>query len=102
MLRQSPSLAALFAIIISAGNVSGQVAAPPRVGSQPSLGNAAPVKALKTWVEGRKLIDSATPGKGSVARLPTGGDVTLIFDPSLPLGTAIVLSDDAMLIGREG
>jgi hypothetical protein len=72
-------------------------------GSTPAVTDlAVPVKALKTWVEGRKLIDSATPGKGSVARLPTGGDVTLIFDPTLPTGTAIVLSDDAMLIGREG
>ena len=72
-------------------------------GSTPAVSDlAAPVKTLKTWVEARKLIDTATPGKGSVARLPTGSDVTLIFDPTMPLGTAIVLSDEAMLIGREG
>jgi hypothetical protein len=63
---------------------------------------AGPVKTLKTWVEARKLIETAAPGEGSVAKLPTGGDVTLIFDPTLPLGTAIVLSDQAMLIGSEG
>lgn len=63
---------------------------------------AAPLKALKTWVEARKLIEAATPGKGSVAKLPAGNDVTLIFDPTLPVGAAIVISDQAMLIGHEG
>jgi hypothetical protein len=72
-------------------------------GSTPAVSDlVAAVKTLTTWVEARKLIETATPGKGSVARLPTGGDVTTIFDPTLPLGTAIVLSDDAVLIGREG
>jgi flagellar biosynthesis/type III secretory pathway chaperone len=63
---------------------------------------SAPMKTLKMWVEARKLIESSTPGKGPIAKLPTGGDVTLISDPTLPLGTAIVLSDKAMLIGHEG
>jgi len=72
-------------------------------GSTPAVSDlAAPVKTLKTWVEARTLIETATPGKGSVAKLPTGGDVTLIFDPTMPLGTAIVLSEQAMLIGHEG
>ncbi|MBI3468228.1 MAG: hypothetical protein HY000_34935 [Planctomycetes bacterium] len=72
-------------------------------GSTPAVSDlAAPVKTLKTWVEARNLIETATPGKGAVAKLPTGGDVTLIFDPTLPLGTALVLSDHAMLIGYEG
>jgi hypothetical protein len=62
----------------------------------------APVKTLKTWVEARKLIESASPGKGPVAKLPAGGDVTLIFDPGLPQGTAIVLGEQAMVIGNEG
>ncbi len=60
------------------------------------------VKTLKTWVEARKLIETAVPGKGPVAKLPASSDVTMIFDPTLPLGTAIVLSDQAMLVGREG
>ena len=60
------------------------------------------VKILKTWVEARKLIETATPGRGPVAKLPMGSDVTLIFDPTLPAGTAIVLNDQAMLIGRDG
>jgi len=63
---------------------------------------AAPVKTLKTWVEARMLIETATPGKGSIAKLPTGSDVTMIYDPTLPMGTAIVLSDKVILIGREG
>src|SRR5882757_9313945 len=41
MLRQFPSLAVGFALIVSAGNAWVQIAAPPRFGSQPSLGNAA-------------------------------------------------------------
>ena len=72
-------------------------------GSTPAVSDlATSVKTLKTWVEARQLIETATPGKGSVAKLPSGGDVTMIFDPTLALGTAIVLSDEAMLVGREG
>lgn len=59
------------------------------------------VKSLKTWVEARHLIEGAEPQKGAIAKLPVG-DVTLVFDPTLPVGTAIVLSNKAMLIGNEG
>jgi len=61
-----------------------------------------PIKTFKTWVEARTLIETATPAKGSVAKLPAGSDVKMIFDPALPIGTAIVLSDEAMLVGHEG
>ena len=72
-------------------------------GSTPAVSDlATPVKTLKTWVEARQLIETATPGKGPIAKLPIGDDVTLIFDPTLPQGTAIVLSNRAMLIGHEG
>lgn len=72
-------------------------------GATPAVSDlAAPIKTLKTWVEARKLIETATPGKGSVAKLPAGSDVTIIFDPSLPVGTALVLSDQALVVGREG
>jgi hypothetical protein len=72
-------------------------------GATPAVSDlAAPVRTLKTWAEARKLIENATPAKGPVAKLPTGGDVTLIFDPTMPRGMAIVLSDRAMLIGHEG
>ena len=72
-------------------------------GSTPAVSDLAiPVKTLKTWVEARKLIETASPGKGSIAKLPIGSDVTMIFDPTLPVGMAIVLSDQAMLVGREG
>src|SRR5689334_7778329 len=42
MLRQLPSLAVLFAVLVPAGRVWGQVGAPPRSGSEASLGNEAP------------------------------------------------------------
>jgi len=72
-------------------------------GSIPAVSDLAlPMKTLKTWVEARKLIDTATPAKGPVAKLPPGSNVTLISDPTLSTGTAIVLSDQAMLIGHEG
>lgn len=59
------------------------------------------IKSLKTWVEARTLIESAESQKGLQGKLPAG-DVTLVFDPTLAVGTAIVLSNDAMLIGYEG
>lgn len=62
---------------------------------------SAQMKMLKTWVEARHLVQSAESQKGAIAKLPTG-DVTLVFDPTLPLGTAIVLNNRAMLIGHEG
>lgn len=61
-----------------------------------------PVRTLRTWIDARQLIETATPAKGSVATLPTGNDVTLVFDPTMPRGMAIVLNDQAILIGREG
>jgi hypothetical protein len=62
---------------------------------------SASVKTLKSWVEARHLVESAESEKGSAAKLPTG-DITLLFDPTMPEGTAIVLSNKAMLIGNEG
>ena len=72
-------------------------------GATPTVAEVGPaVKTLKTWIEARQLIESASPGKGAVATLPTGNDVTLVFDPALTRGVAIVLSNQAMLIGHEG
>lgn len=66
------------------------------------IGDLSPLmKILKTSVEARQLIQTAESEKGSAAKLPPG-DITLCFDPSLPVGTAIVLSKQAMLIGNEG
>jgi len=59
------------------------------------------VDMLQTWAQARHLIDSAVVGKGSTAALPSG-KISLVYDPSLALGTAIVLSDKAMLIGNQG
>jgi hypothetical protein len=70
--------------------------------STPAISDLTPfMKTLKTWVEARHLLSAADPEKGAVARLP-GGTVTLLFDPTLPTGTAIVLNKDAVLIGNEG
>lgn len=72
-------------------------------GSTPAVSDlTAPMKTLKTWVEARKVVETATPGKGLVARLPSGEDVTVVFDPTLAVGTALVLSDEAILVGYEG
>jgi hypothetical protein len=72
-------------------------------GATPAVAELGPtVKNLKTWIEARQLIEAATPGKGPVAKLPNGNNVTLVFDPALARGVAIVLSDEAILIGHEG
>ncbi len=72
-------------------------------GATPAAADLAPaIKTLKTWVEARHLIESASPAKGAIAKLPLGNDVTLIFDPALPQGRAIVLGEQAILIGDEG
>jgi hypothetical protein len=83
-------------------NVADLEAALGKLSATPAVADmTASVKTLLTCVNARHLIDSAAPQKGSVAKLPTG-NVTMIFDPSLPRTTAIVLSDDALLIGNEG
>jgi hypothetical protein len=72
-------------------------------GSTPAVADlAASIKTLKTWIQARELINATTPSKGSIAKLPSGSDVTIISDPTLPVGTAFVLSDQALLIGRDG
>lgn len=70
--------------------------------STPGTADLTPsINLLKTWVEARKLVEAATPGTGSVAKLPTG-KISLVYDPGLKADTAIVLSDKAMLIGNQG
>jgi hypothetical protein len=59
------------------------------------------VDTFQTWAQARHLIDTAVVGKGSSATLPTGR-ISLVYDPSLAVGTAIVLSDKALLIGNQG
>jgi hypothetical protein len=70
--------------------------------SNPAVGDLSnAVKTIRTWADARFLIESVTPQKGPVAKIPTG-NIALILDPSLPIGTAIVLNNQAMLIGHEG
>jgi hypothetical protein len=61
----------------------------------------AAVARLNSWVEARRIVDAAIPGKGPVATLPKG-KVTIIRDPTLAQNTVIVLSPTALLIGNEG
>jgi hypothetical protein len=68
----------------------------------PGVADVAPAMSnLKTLAQARKLVDGATPAKGSVVKLPTG-KIDLVYDPSLPSGVAIVLCEKAMLIGNQG
>ena len=56
---------------------------------------------LKTWADVRKLVEAAVPENGPTVKLPTG-KVSLIYDPSMAVGKAVVLSNDAVLIGNHG
>lgn len=68
----------------------------------PGVNDVGPaVASLDAWVEARRFVDSATPANGPIAPLPQG-KIALIYDPSVPRGTAIVLSKEAMIIGSEG
>jgi hypothetical protein len=59
------------------------------------------VTSLKTWADARKLVEAAVPENGPTAKLPTG-KVSLIYDPGQPVGKAVVLSNDAVIIGNHG
>jgi len=68
----------------------------------PGVNDVGPaVASLDSWVEARRFVDAATPANGPIAPLPQG-KIALIYDPSVPRGTAIVLSKEAMIIGSEG
>ena len=70
--------------------------------STPASTNVQPlVTTLKTWADVRKLVQTAVPENGPTAKLPTG-KVSLISDPDLAVGKAVVLSNDAVLIGNHG
>lgn len=56
---------------------------------------------LKTWAEVRKLVDAVVPDNGRTVKLPVG-KVPLIYDSSLPVGKAIVLGQNAVMIGNQG
>jgi hypothetical protein len=70
--------------------------------STPTSVEAQPmVSMLKTWADVRKLVEAAVPENGPTAKLPTG-KVSLVYDPGLPVGKAVVLSDNAVLVGNHG
>lgn len=61
----------------------------------------AALEPLKTWTEVRRLIETAVPDSGAIARLPIG-KAPIIMDPALPLGKAIVLGNGAVMVGNHG
>ncbi|HVX64476.1 MAG TPA: hypothetical protein VHC19_27885 [Pirellulales bacterium] len=56
---------------------------------------------LRTWVEIQKMLDSANPDAAGIDELPTGR-VTLIHNPNLSVGTAVVLANDTVMVGSRG
>jgi hypothetical protein len=68
----------------------------------PGVNDLGPAVArVNNWVEARRFVDAAIPGKGPVAALPKG-KITIIRDPTLAQGTVLVLSNEAILLGNEG
>ncbi|MGC3969715.1 MAG: hypothetical protein QM775_21005 [Pirellulales bacterium] len=68
----------------------------------PATADVAPMlDTLKNWTKVRTFVDKAMPQKGPIAKLPSG-KISLIYDPGTPVGTAVVLGNDALLIGNQG
>jgi len=56
---------------------------------------------LATWVEIQKMLAMAAPDSSALGKLPTG-KVTIIRNPNLSIGTAIVLADETVMVGSRG
>lgn len=56
---------------------------------------------LATWVEIQEILTEAEPDVGASRQLPTGR-VKLIHNPNLRFGSAVVLSDDTVMVGCRG
>ena len=56
---------------------------------------------LSDWVEIQNILAAAAPDFGAIGKLPVG-KVTVIRNPNLTLGTAIVLSADTVMVGNRG
>ncbi|HUY90636.1 MAG TPA: hypothetical protein VMV10_18000 [Pirellulales bacterium] len=56
---------------------------------------------LSTWVQIQGILDAASPDSAAIGKLPTG-KVTIIRNPNLSLGTAIVLAPDTVMVGNRG
>ncbi|HEX7447698.1 MAG TPA: hypothetical protein VF306_09145 [Pirellulales bacterium] len=59
------------------------------------------VDTLATWVEIQEILLDAEPDVGAPRQLPTGR-VKLIHNPNLRFGSAVVLSDDTVMVGCRG
>lgn len=56
---------------------------------------------LSTWVEIQGMLGAANSDSAAVGKLPTG-KVTIIRNPNLSIGTAIVLAPDTVMVGNRG
>ncbi|HTU27349.1 MAG TPA: hypothetical protein VMF30_18210 [Pirellulales bacterium] len=56
---------------------------------------------LKTWLQVRRFVETAVPESGAISALPSG-KVAIIHDNSLPMGTAVVLGNGAVMVGGNG
>ena len=56
---------------------------------------------LKTWLDVRRLVETAVTDSGAIASLPSG-KVAIIHDNSLPFGSAVVLGNGAVMVGGNG
>lgn len=54
-----------------------------------------------TWVEIQSILAGANPDSSAIGKLPTG-KVTVIRNPNLSIGTAIVLAPDTVMVGNRG
>jgi hypothetical protein len=59
------------------------------------------LQALRTWAEIRQILEGVEPEPAAVVALPTG-KVRLIFNPNLAFGSAIVLSENTVMVGSRG
>ncbi len=55
---------------------------------------------LKTWIDIRRFVETAQTDAGAIAQLPTG-KIAIIHDPSLSVGSCVVLSKDAVMVGSN-
>jgi hypothetical protein len=56
---------------------------------------------LATWIKIQEILDDAEPDTGAAKALPKGR-VTIIKNPNLAVGTAVVLNNSTVMVGSRG
>ncbi|HET6883710.1 MAG TPA: hypothetical protein VFI31_26385 [Pirellulales bacterium] len=59
------------------------------------------LRELATWIKIQEFLDDAEADTGAAKALPKGR-VTLIKNPTLPVGTAVVLNNSTVMVGDRG